>query len=55
MNELVAVILARNEAHNIASCVASLRDWVDSVVVWDSGRDAGYRTCCRRMGRGASL
>ena len=37
MLTLVAVILTKNEAHNIADCVASLRDWVDGVVVWDGG------------------
>lgn len=35
--QLAAVILTYNEAHNIAECVASLRDWVDAVIVWDSG------------------
>lgn len=50
MNELVAVILARNEAHNIASCVASLRDWVDSVVVWDSGSDDGTQAIAHAAG-----
>lgn len=34
---LVAVILTRNEAPHIAACIASLRGWVDAVVVWDSG------------------
>ena len=33
---LCAVILTRNEAGHIGACVASLRDWVDQVVVWDS-------------------
>ncbi len=33
---LVAVILTKNEAHHITDCIASLRDWVDAVVVWDS-------------------
>ncbi len=36
MIKLAAVILTKNEAHHIADCVASLRDWVDRVVVWDS-------------------
>ena len=39
MAGLVAVVLTRNEAHNVAECVASLRGWVDAVVVWDSGSD----------------
>ncbi|HHY55575.1 MAG TPA: glycosyltransferase family 2 protein [Chloroflexi bacterium] len=37
MANLVAVILTYNEAHHIETCVAALRDWVDAVVVWDSG------------------
>jgi len=37
MPQLVAVILTYNEAHHIEACVAALRDWVDAVVVWDSG------------------
>ncbi|HVO43408.1 MAG TPA: glycosyltransferase family 2 protein [Aggregatilineales bacterium] len=32
---LVAIILTRNEAANIADCIASLR-WTDSIVVFDS-------------------
>lgn len=37
MPHLVAVILTYNEAHHVAACVATLRAWVDAVVVWDSG------------------
>lgn len=37
MSRLVAVILTRNEAHHISDCIAALRGWCDSVVVWDSG------------------
>ena len=50
MKELVAVILSRNEAHNIADCVASLRAWVDGVVVWDSCSDDGTRAVGREGG-----
>ncbi len=50
MKELVAVILARNEAHNIADCVASLRDWVDAVVVWDSGSSDGTQAAAANAG-----
>ena len=48
--ELIAVILSKDEVNHIADCVASLRDWVDAVIVWDSctsdqvvelARDAG--------------
>ena len=34
--DLTAVILTKNEAHNVGDCIAALRDWTDAVVVWDS-------------------
>lgn len=34
---IIAVILTKNEAAHIAACIATLREWVDAVVVWDSG------------------
>jgi glycosyltransferase involved in cell wall biosynthesis len=37
MLHLVAVILTYNEAHNVDWCVLSLREYVDAVIVWDSG------------------
>ena len=33
---LTAVIITRNEAHNIGDCIAALRGWTDAVIVWDS-------------------
>jgi (heptosyl)LPS beta-1,4-glucosyltransferase len=36
-HQLIAVILTKDEVDHIGDCVASLRDWVDAVVVWDSG------------------
>jgi glycosyltransferase involved in cell wall biosynthesis len=51
MMRLAAVILTYNEAHNIADCVASLRDWVDAVIVWDSG--SGDGTSARATAAGA--
>ena len=50
MQELVAVILTKNEVHNIEACIASLRDWVDAVVVWDSGSDDGTVELARQAG-----
>ena len=41
MPDLVAVILTYNEAHHIGACIATLRDWVDAVIVWDSGSSDG--------------
>ena len=37
MTNFVAIILTRNEAHNISDCVQVLRGWCDAVIVWDSG------------------
>ena len=54
--ELVAVVLSKDEVNHIADCVASLSDWVDAVIVWDScasdqvvklARDAGALVVCR--------
>ena len=39
--QLIAVILTKDEVDHIGDCVASLRDWVDAVVVWDSGGKDG--------------
>jgi len=47
---LVAVILTKNEAHNIVACVASLRDWVEAVVVWDSGSTDETCTLAQQAG-----
>ena len=33
---LSAIVITRNEAHNIGECLASLKDWVDEIVVVDS-------------------
>lgn len=48
--QLVAVILARNEARNIGACVESLRGWTDAVVVWDSGSTDGTVAAARQAG-----
>jgi glycosyltransferase involved in cell wall biosynthesis len=50
MQQLVAVILTYNEAHHIAACIASLRAWVDAVVVWDSGSTDGTQACAAAAG-----
>lgn len=48
---LVAVILTKDEVEHVAACVESLRDWVDAVVVWDSGFNA--ELCHRAQQAGA--
>lgn len=50
MAQLVAVILTKNEARHIDECVASLRDWVDAVVVWDSESTDETRALAQAVG-----
>lgn len=37
MNDITAIILTKNEEVNIERCIRSIKDWVDRVVVVDSG------------------
>lgn len=37
MNDITAIILTKNEELNIKRCINSIKDWVDRVVVVDSG------------------
>lgn len=48
--QLVAVILTKNEAGNIRGCIESIRPWVNTVVVWDSGSSDGTRTIAKGCG-----
>lgn len=50
MLRLAAVILTYNEAHNVDWCVLSLRDYVDAVIVWDSGSSDDTVARARRAG-----
>lgn len=50
MAHLLAVILTHNEAHNVDACIVTLREWVDAVVVWDSGSQDGTVARARRAG-----
>ncbi len=47
---IVAVILTRNEANNIAACINSVKPWVDAIVVWDSGSVDDTRAIAKRCG-----
>ena len=50
-HKLAAIILTRDEAHNVVACIESLRAFCDPVVVWDSGsRD---ETAALAQGAGA--
>ena len=46
----MAVILTRDEANNIGSCINSVNPWVDAIVVWDSGSVDDTRSIARRCG-----
>ncbi|MEZ4657492.1 MAG: glycosyltransferase family 2 protein [Caldilineaceae bacterium] len=50
MHTLTAIIITKNEAHNIPDCIASLREWVDAVVVFDSGSTDGTQEAARAAG-----
>ena len=47
---LTAVILTKNEAQHVADCIASLRDWTDAVVVWDSCSQDATRQIAHEAG-----
>ncbi len=47
---LAAVILTKNEAEHIGDCIAALRDWSDTVVVWDSGSQDATRRHAQAAG-----
>lgn len=50
MVHLAAVILTYNEAHNVEWCILTLREWVDAVIVWDSGSTDGTVERAQRAG-----
>lgn len=50
---LVAVILTKDERHHITECIESLIEWVDKVVVFDSGLDD--EVCSLALAAGADV
>lgn len=44
------IIVAMNEAHDIGDCIESVKNWVDEIVVFDSGSTDGTQDICRRYG-----
>ena len=48
--DLAAVILTKNEAHNVVACIESLRGWTDAVVVWDSLSTDGTQALAQDAG-----
>ena len=47
---ITAVILTKDEAENIAECIAALKGWTDEVVVWDSCSRDGTRDIALEAG-----
>lgn len=45
-----AIIVAMNEAHDIADCINSVRSWCTDVIVFDSGSTDGTQDVCRKLG-----
>ena len=50
MHTLTAIIITKDEAHNVADCIASLRGWVNALVVWDSGSTDGTQQIAKDAG-----
>jgi len=44
-----AILITRNEAHNLPECLAGLA-WVDEVILVDHGSDDGTAALARRLG-----
>ncbi|KWE52613.1 glycosyl transferase family 2 [Burkholderia ubonensis] len=47
---LSAIVITKNEARDIGACLASLRPWVDEIIVFDSGSTDGTQAICREYG-----
>ena len=48
MSQLSVIIVAMNEAHDIAGCLESVQGWADEIIVFDSGSTDGTQDICRR-------
>ena len=47
---LSVIIVAKNEAHDIADCILSARDIATEIIVFDSGSTDGTPDLCRQLG-----
>ena len=50
LSTLCAIVITRNEAHNLDDCLASLQGWVDEIVVVDSHSTDDTVAIARRHG-----
>ena len=51
MSQISVVIISWNEEKNIGRCLASIHDWVDEIVVVDSGSTDGTQKICSRYSK----
>jgi len=47
---LSVIVVAKNEAHDIADCILSVKDFALETIVFDSGSTDGTPELCRRLG-----
>lgn len=45
-----AIVITKNEAHDIRDCLASLQGWTDEILVLDSGSTDGTQALARELG-----
>jgi glycosyltransferase involved in cell wall biosynthesis len=48
--DISVIVVAMNEAHDIADCIESVLGWCREVIVFDSGSKDGTPDLCRRLG-----
>jgi glycosyltransferase involved in cell wall biosynthesis len=48
--DISVIVVAKNEAHDIPDCIASVRGWCREVIVFDSGSTDGTPDLCRSLG-----
>jgi glycosyltransferase involved in cell wall biosynthesis len=48
--DISVIIVALNEAHDIGDCIKSVYDWVNEVIVYDSGSNDGTPELCESLG-----
>jgi len=48
--DISVIIVAMNEAHDIADTIASVKGWCREVIVFDSGSTDGTQALCRSLG-----
>lgn len=50
MQKISAIIVAKNEAHDIMACIESVKNFAEEIIVFDSGSTDGTQDICRASG-----